>query len=137
MKKVDRLINLIQQELVFSAAKSSGPGGQHVNKTNTKVILRWNLQKSEALSDEERQVILEKLSSLINKDKILIISDQSSRSQAQNKANTLEKLEKALKIGFYKPKSRRPTKPTRASVRKRLEAKKRLSDKKQHRRKTD
>jgi ribosome-associated protein len=137
MKKVDRLIELIHPELVFSAAKSSGPGGQHVNKTNTKVFLRWDLNNSEALSKEERKVIMEKLNTIINKDEILIISDQSSRSQIQNKANALKKLDRALKRAFYKPKSRKPTKPTRASVKKRLEAKKRLSEKKQQRRKAE
>ena len=79
-------------EFIFTSSKSSGPGGQNVNKVNTKVELRLDIGNSTLLTDEEKEIILDKLSNRINKDGVLIITSQDQRSQLKNK-------EKA--IGFF------------------------------------
>ena len=121
----------LESELHFSATRSSGPGGQHVNKVNTQVELRFSVSLSSFLSISEKQRLLVKLKNRINDKGELIILSQTERSQLRNKVNTLEKffswIEKALTI----PKKRIKTLPTASSRRKRIESKKIISQKKQ------
>jgi ribosome-associated protein len=123
----------ISNELKFTTSRSSGPGGQHVNKVNTKATLSWDIAYSEALEDEQRQLLLKKLKSKITKDGVLILSSQSSRSQLKNKQEVITKLEELLIQAFKVKKNRKPSKPTKASVEKRLDQKKRQSEKKSRR----
>ena len=119
---------LILTELDYKAVRSSGPGGQHANKTATKVELSFDVSASEALSDQEKGRILKKLSGRINKEGLLKMSSEDSRSQHTNKdivtASFLFELKEALK----KPKPRKKTKPTKASKIKRLKEKKKKSE---------
>ena len=128
---------ILLEECDFKAVRSSGPGGQHVNKTSTKVVLSWNLPDSTALSEDEKQRVHLKLSNRITKDGNLVLSNDHSRSQLKNKEalikNFLLMLEKALK----RPKQRKKTRPTRNSKLRRLESKKRNSQKKAGRRNPD
>ncbi|WP_416448454.1 alternative ribosome rescue aminoacyl-tRNA hydrolase ArfB [Leeuwenhoekiella sp. A2] len=128
---------ILLEECDFKAVRSSGPGGQHVNKTSTKVVLSWNLPDSAALSEDEKQRVHLKLSNRITKDENLVLSNDHSRSQLKNKEalvkNFLLMLEKALK----RPKQRKKTRPTRNSKLRRLESKKRNSQKKADRRNPD
>ena len=121
------------EELLFSASKSSGPGGQNVNKVNTKVEVRLNIEKSNLLSDDEKILLLEKISNKINKLGELIVTSQSERTQLQNKEKAIEKLnlliEKALKI----KKKRKKVKIPKSVKEKRLKNKKIQSDKKEKR----
>ena len=126
--------NDVLSELVFTASRSGGPGGQNVNKVNTKVTLKWDIANSEILKDKQRERILKKLENKITKEGVLVLSSQAERSQLKNKEAILEKLNDLLVKAFTKKKKRKPTKPTKASVKRRLEAKKKHSDKKKMRR---
>ncbi len=120
--------SLLLNELEYKAVRSSGPGGQHANKTATKVELSFDLSESEAFSENEKSRIMKKLSSRINKEGVLKMSSEESRSQHSNREivtqNFLEEIKEALK----KPKPRKKTKPTRASKIKRLKEKRKKSE---------
>lgn len=126
-----------EDEFVFQSSRSSGPGGQNVNKVSSKVELRFNIEASPLLTEEEKKIILTKLANKINKDGVLVIVAQTDRSQLKNKEKVIEKFyiltEKALT-----PKIKRiGTKPTRASVERRLESKRVLAKIKEGRRDID
>jgi ribosome-associated protein len=126
-------LDRIARELEFTTSRSSGPGGQNVNKVNTKVTLRWNIRDSTALTSEEKEILLNKLSSRLTVDGALLITSQEKRSQLQNKDETLLKLAYLIKQAFAKKKKRKPTKPSKSSVQSRLNKKKKHSDKKKWR----
>jgi len=134
-----RTINfqLIKQELAFTTSRSSGPGGQNVNKVNSKVTLKWGVVHSEILTEEEKEVIIKKLHSRITAEGMLMITSQDNRSQMQNKEDAIEKLETLLIKAFEKKKKRKPTKPSKGAVQNRIEKKKKNSEKKQWRQKID
>lgn len=124
----------ILPELTFTATTGGGPGGQHVNKVSTKVMLRWKVRESEVLSEEQRAVLLEKLAAKINKEGELVLSSHESRSQLKNKEEVIRKLASLIRQAFERKKARKATKPGKAAVQKRIDAKKRLSEKKKWRR---
>ncbi|NEM96497.1 alternative ribosome rescue aminoacyl-tRNA hydrolase ArfB [Pontibacter burrus] len=123
-----------EKELQFQASRSGGAGGQNVNKVATKVELRFHVESSELLSVEEKQRIQEKLAARINNDGYLQVVCQTERSQLQNKALCIERFKELLRQALTPQKKRKATKPTRASVKQRLENKKRQSQKKADRR---
>lgn len=125
--------DLIASELEFATSRSSGPGGQNVNKVNTKVTLRWNIKNSAQLTIEEKELLEQKLASRLTTDGTLLITSQDKRSQLQNKEEALSKLENLLKQAFAKKKKRKPSKPSKSSVQNRLEKKKKHSEKKKWR----
>jgi len=127
----------LDKEILFSYSRSSGPGGQNVNKVNTRVELRFNVLTSECLSYSEKELILKKVLNKINKEGELILVSQSERSQLRNREKVSEKFYLLLARALTPPKKRRPTSPTKASREKRLESKRMTSEKKQIRRKTD
>ncbi len=127
----------LDKEVLFSYSRSSGPGGQNVNKVNTRVELRFNVLTSECLSYDEKELLLKKILNKINKEGELILVSQSERSQLRNREKVMEKFFLLLARALTPPKKRRPTSPTRASREKRLESKRMTSEKKQIRRKTD
>ena len=130
-------IEEIIRELTFSTSRSSGPGGQNVNKVNSKVILKWDVANSAILNEDQLMRILDKLNNRLTKEGVLILSSQDSRSQSVNKEEVIAKLEKLLIKVFTHQKKRKPTKPTKSSVRKRVTEKKRKGEKKQWRQKPD
>lgn len=125
---------LVASELEFVTSRSSGPGGQNVNKVNTKVTLRWPVVASVILSSEERETITQKLASRITLEGELVISAQDKRSQLQNKEAVLAKLDELLTKAFVKKKKRKATKPSKGAVQKRIESKKKHGEKKKMRR---
>ena len=125
--------DLIGSELEFATSRSSGPGGQNVNKVNTKVTLRWNIKDSSLLTIEEKELLQQKLASRLTIDGTLLVTSQEKRSQLQNKEETLLKLGNLLKQAFAKKKKRKPSKPSKSSVQNRLNKKKKHSDKKKWR----
>lgn len=127
----------LTSEFTFKTSRSSGPGGQHVNKTDSRVELRFNLQKSELLSDDQKVILHQKLSSQLTSDGDLIVVCQQERSQYKNKALAIEKLYELLHKALRPIKKRKATKPTRASIQKRMELKKQTAEKKKRRGKID
>lgn len=127
-------VSHIIHELHFTASRSSGPGGQHVNKVNTRVTLIWDITNSEVLDERQRSILLEKLKPRLTTEGVLQISSQAGRSQLANKQDTLNKLEDSLSKAFEVKKKRRPTRRSKASIEKRLNQKRRQSEKKRLRR---
>ena len=128
---------LLTPELVFTASRSGGPGGQNVNKVNSKVNLQFHVANSLILTPEEKELIARKLSSKINREGFVILSAQESRSQADNKSTVIIKFDKILAKAFERKKPRKATKPTKSAVRERIKKKKVLSEKKKWRRRPD
>lgn len=122
-------------ELIFKASRSSGKGGQHVNKVSTKIELCFDVVHSLLLSEKEKAIIFRKLSHRINEHGILKITSQSERSQLQNKRIAIEKFFQLLEKSLTPPKKRIASNPTRQSKAKRLKEKKIHSEKKQARKK--
>ena len=120
-------------ELIFSASRSGGPGGQNVNKVSSKVELRFNVMESSLLSAEEKEIIQTKLANKINKEGELILVAQTERSQLANKEKVIEKFYNLLIKALTPQKKRRPTKPSRSSKEKRLVGKKINAEKKSSR----
>lgn len=117
-------------ELNFKASKSSGAGGQHVNKVSSRIEVFFSINNSNALNEREKEMILLKLKNKINKEQTLILSCEETRSQHKNKELVINRLITLLKTNLIRPKIRRKTKPTKASVKRKIESKKRQSSKK-------
>lgn len=122
-------------EIVFTSSRSSGPGGQNVNKVNSKVALKFDVLGSAVLSDEEKGLIIKKIPTRLTKDGILILTAQDKRSQLQNKEEVLQKLDELLIKIFTPTKKRKPTKPGKSAKQARINEKKQRSEKKQWRQK--
>jgi ribosome-associated protein len=125
--------NELEQELVFTASRSSGPGGQNVNKVNTRIELRFNVMASAVLTDFQKQKVMLALQNRINSEGELIIVSQSERSQLKNKQQSIERFHQLIELAIKPVKKRKKTRPTLSSVEKRLSLKKRLSEKKSFR----
>lgn len=124
-----------EKEFEFITSRSGGPGGQHVNKTESKVELRFNISISKLLSDKEKSLLFEKAANKINSEGILQITSQEERSQTRNKEICINKFYELLEKSFIKKKKRKKTKPSFNSILKRLESKKQQSKKKERRKK--
>ena len=122
-------------ELVFTTSRSSGPGGQNVNKVNSKVTLKFDVQQSVVLIPEQKELILKKISTRLTKEGTLLITAQDKRSQLQNKEEVLQKLDQLLIKIFTPKKQRKATKPSKAAKHARIKDKKQRSEKKQWRQK--
>lgn len=120
-------------ELQFQTARSSGPGGQNVNKVESKVQLRFDVNNSLILSEEEKLTLLQKLKNKIDQEGILQLSSQEKRSQIQNKELVIRKFYDSLRTAFHKRKIRKATKPSKGAVEKRLQSKKSQAEKKANR----
>jgi ribosome-associated protein len=123
-----------ESEFTFNATRSSGPGGQNVNKVSTRVELRFDLHASKLLNDYEKELIATRLVSKITKEGVLIVVSQAARSQFENKEKSVEKFYKLLTKALTPVKKRKKTEPTTASRVRRLEGKKLKSRKKTLRR---
>jgi len=124
-------------ELVFSASRSSGPGGQNVNKVNTRVELRFNIIRTSFLSDDEKSIIFQKLKNRINSEGEIIVRSQSGRTQMQNREAAANRLFSLLASALTADPERKPTSPTAGSKAERAVRKKRHSEIKKMRRRQD
>jgi ribosome-associated protein len=122
------------EELVVRATRAGGPGGQHVNTSSTRIEIVWNIDQSAALSEAQRARLRDKLSTRIDASGNLRVVAADSRSQRQNRDLAERRLTDIVRGALVVPKRRRPTRPTKASVEKRLDAKRRRSSTKQDRR---
>ncbi|NMH86987.1 alternative ribosome rescue aminoacyl-tRNA hydrolase ArfB [Flavivirga algicola] len=125
------------QELSFKAVRSSGSGGQHVNKVSSKIELTFNLNTSLIFSEEEKERLQNKLKHRLTKDGLLILQCDESRSQHKNKELVIKRFLELIRLGLIVPKKRIPTKIPKAVIKKRLKDKRNLSDKKANRKKPD
>jgi ribosome-associated protein len=129
--------DILLSELNYKAIRSSGAGGQNVNKVSSKVVLSFNLENSNGLNDNEKNYLKEKLASRLTQEFILILNCDEDRSQVKNKSIVTKRFIGIIEKGLTKPKIRRATKATKASKERRLKAKKTTSITKQNRKKPD
>ena len=125
----------ILKELSFKAIRSSGAGGQHVNKTSSKIVLFFDVDNSESLNDDEKELLLKSLKTKLTKENILILNCDESRSQHKNKEIVIVRFLKIITDGLTIQKPRKATKIPRSVIRKRLDSKKKQAFKKVTRRK--
>ena len=127
----------IIQELQFKAVRSSGAGGQHVNKVSTKIELSFDVNSSKALTEIEKERIVLKLGHRLTKENLLLLQCDESRSQHKNKDLSIIRFLEVIKGALKVPKKRKATKPSKASIEKRLQSKKKAAQKKVNRGKPD
>ena len=127
----------IISELNFKAVRSSGAGGQNVNKVSSKVVLTFDLKNSKALTEEQKLLLETKLSSRLTSDLVLILNCDEDRSQLKNKEIVTKRFLSVIKNGLLVPKERKATKIPKSVIRKRIKDKKNVSEVKKNRRKPD
>jgi ribosome-associated protein len=135
----DFIVNIpdLSSEFQFLTSRSSGPGGQNVNKVNSKVELRFDVQNSNLLSDDQKDILLKKLATKITSEGILSVVSQRDRSQLANKEDAIEKLYLLIVKALKPVKPRKNTRPTKSSVERRLTTKRIKAEIKQNRQKFD
>ncbi len=130
-------VSKLISELTFKAIRSSGSGGQHVNKVSSKVELQFSISTSQYLNDNQKELLLKSLKTRLTKEYVLILQCDESRSQHKNKELVIKRFMQLVDKGLIVPKKRRPTKTPRAVIKKRLNTKKKQSAKKENRKKPD
>ena len=135
----DFIVNIpdLSSEFQFLTSRSSGPGGQNVNKVNSKVELRFDIRNSSLLSDDQKEILLIKLATKITSEGILSVVSQRDRSQLSNKEDAIEKLYLLIEKALKPVKPRKNTRPTKGSVERRLTTKRIKAEIKQNRQKFD
>lgn len=127
----------ILKELSFKAVRSSGAGGQNVNKVSSKVVLTFDFNNSQALNDEQKAVISKKWATKLTSEGLFILNCDEDRSQLKNKTIVVKRFLDLIKKALLVPKKRKPTKIPRAAIEKRIKAKRNLSEIKQNRRRPE
>ncbi|HRF01088.1 MAG TPA: alternative ribosome rescue aminoacyl-tRNA hydrolase ArfB [Pirellulaceae bacterium] len=137
MLAIDSRTSIPLEEFTITFVRSGGPGGQNVNKVATKAVLRWDVVRSPSLRDDVRARFLEKFASKLTQDGELILTGQKFRTQERNREDCLEKLRDMVREVLVAPRRRKPTRPTKGSVRRRLDDKKQTSERKAQRRRPE
>ena len=135
--EVSPTVRIAPAELQMEAITGSGPGGQHVNRSATRIALTWNVATSRALTDDQRARVMLKLGSRLDGTGTIRIVAGESRSQLQNRRAALERLRHLVSHALIVPRARKKTKPTRGAVEARLQDKKRRAETKRRRRQDD
>ncbi len=126
-------LTIPRSELEFRASRSSGAGGQHVNKTSSRIEISWNIATSPSLTEDQRELLLKKLASRLSTDGTLRVVASDTRSQLRNRERAEERLADIVRRGLLVAKKRKPTRRPRAANEARLTTKKKHSDKKRDR----
>lgn len=135
---INEIIEKLENDgCLISLSRSSGPGGQNVNKVNSKVTIKWHLDSSDAFAYWVLRRMEDKYGNRISKEGYVIVSSDNSRDMTQNRALCFEKLAGMIKAAMTVAKPRKPTKPKKAAIERRLQSKKQQSDKKKNRKKLD
>ncbi len=134
---VTERVRVPAREVTLSFARSGGPGGQHVNRTETKVLLRWNPFASSALDDTDRALLRQRLAARLTSDGDLLVTSETHRDQKRNVEDVLERFARIVRDAIRRPTPRKRTRPSRASRERRIQAKKRRSGEKTLRRSRD
>jgi ribosome-associated protein len=121
-------ITIPEHELDIATSRSGGAGGQHVNKTETRITVRWNIKNTTTLTEEQKNYLLEKLQSQLTSEGDIVVHNSESRSQQQNKKNALNNLAATIRNALHKPKKRIATKVSKALKEARLKTKAHRSD---------
>lgn len=129
--------NQLINEFKFTSSRSGGPGGQHVNKVNSRIELHFDLEESDVFTPAEKRIIKHKLANRINTDGKIFLASGEKRSQWQNKERVIQRFFELVELALTPRKKRIKTKPTKASRIKRIEGKKQLSEKKKRRKRPD
>ena len=132
--QITNRVRIPASEVELSYARSGGPGGQHVNKTASKVLLRWNARTSRALSAEDRVLLEKRLASKLTKDGDLLVSSEKHRDQSRNVDDAIERFTLTVRRAIRRPTPRKKTRPSRAARERRLQAKRHRSESKRRRR---
>jgi ribosome-associated protein len=132
--EINARLTIPGSEIQVTYARSSGPGGQHVNKTSSRALLRWNLEDSGAPDEATRATLRAKLSHRLTAEGDLLIASERHRESGRNVQDALERFQDLLQKALTPQKKRRKTRPTRGSVDRRIKEKKRRSETKQQRR---
>ena len=135
MIRIDDRLAIDDDELQFHATTAQGPGGQHVNRSNTRVVVLWNVKTSPSLDDAQRVRILERLSNRISREGVLRVASQKHRSQSRNRDAAVQRLAELVAGALRTDPPRKATKPSRAARRRRVDEKKRRGEIKRTRRK--
>jgi ribosome-associated protein len=122
-----------EREIDFSASRSGGPGGQHVNKTSTRVTLAFDVENSEALNRKQKNMLWARLGNQITTDGLLKVSSGETRSQFSNREIARRRLAEMIRDALTPPKKRRPTRPPKAAKERRIQEKKKTAEKKAQR----
>ncbi|MFQ6033362.1 MAG: alternative ribosome rescue aminoacyl-tRNA hydrolase ArfB [Candidatus Bipolaricaulia bacterium] len=137
MLKITEGVEIPLEELRFRFSRSGGPGGQHVNRVETRVELLFDVRRSAHLSDSQRARILEGLKGYIDNEGVLHLFSRATRSQWQNREEVIERFRELLAAALRPRRRRRPTRPSRGARERRLAAKRRRSERKRQRRKPE
>ncbi len=135
MIRIDDRLAIDDDELQFHATTAQGPGGQHVNRSNTRVVVLWNVKTSPSLDDAQRERILERLSNRISREGWLRVASQKHRSQSRNRDAAVQRLAELVAGALRTDPPRKATKPSRTARRRRVDEKKRRGEIKRTRRK--
>ncbi|WP_243545288.1 alternative ribosome rescue aminoacyl-tRNA hydrolase ArfB [Pseudodesulfovibrio tunisiensis] len=135
--QITERVSIPVKELTFTTSRSSGPGGQHVNTTDTRVTVRFNVDRTQSLTQLQKVAVRGKLRRKIDSRGVLSVTSQKFRSQKSNRESALERFVELLRWALKPVTPRKETLPTLGSVRRRLESKKRLARKKQNRRRNN
>ena len=117
------MFDCLLRELSFRTSRSSGPGGQHVNKTESRVELIWNLKETACLDDGQKALLKKRLEHRLTEDGVLILASERYRSQHRNREDVSDRFRELVRASLVPVKKRRPTKPTKGSKQKRLNEK--------------